>query len=754
MNRPVEDNRLGTDAAAGFKLEDAYYAIFRHKGKVVACFLAGIAAAVYFWASRPPLYRSDARMLVRYVRDAKSIDASPTTAQVTSPDSRGDHILNTEIEILTSYDLAAQVADLVGPERILAKMGGGTNRVAAAVEITKGLLVDVPRQSNGIRVAFRHPDPDVAQAVLRQVVDSYLRKHAEVHRALGVVDDFLNKQTDELRTRLSQTEEELRKVKSKVGVFSVEEAKKAITEQLSKIQQELLAAEAELAQRRTSLEQLRRTAGVVSTNAAGPAAPATNVAASAVEVAPDAEKVKHYRAVGTRLESLRNRELDLLSQYGEENVLIREVRGRIAETEKLKQQLEAETPRLAESPRTSAVVPVAGEPAAPAYNFELMASNAKALEAKIEVLKAYMEKVRGDALALDASESQISQLERKKALEEANYRYFAASLEQARIDEALGSGKLPNISVIQEATPPFKDPKGTLKLMGMALAGGLGGGLALALLLEMFVDRSIRKPGQIRSQLRLPLFLTVPTLHLNGHDATAARHRSAGSGEAADGSGQEVASVNGHSELDLYYEALRDRVVMYFQVNGLTHRPKLVGVTSCSHGAGVSTFATGLAASMSETGDGNVLLVDMNQRNGAAVHPFYRGRAVCTLDEALEMDKRGPAQVLENLYVVTSYTGQGQKVGLLPKKFANIVPKLQATDYDYIIFDLPPVNQTSATSKLAGLLDVTVMVLESEKSQQDAADRALALLAESKARVAAVLNKHRTYVPRRLQAEF
>jgi len=50
-------------------------------------------------------------------------------------------------------------------------------------------------------------------------------------------------------------------------------------------------------------------------------------------------------------------------------------------------------------------------------------------------------------------------------------------------------------------------------------------------------------------------------------------------------------------------------------------------------------------------------------------------------------------------------------------------------------------------------MDTVLLVLESEKTQSEAARRAAAMLAESKANVNAVLNKNRSYVPQRLQQE-
>ncbi len=81
------------------------------------------------------------------------------------------------------------------------------------------------------------------------------------------------------------------------------------------------------------------------------------------------------------------------------------------------------------------------------------------------------------------------------------------------------------------------------------------------------------------------------------------------------------------------------------------------------------------------------------------------------------------------------------------------MPKLKASDYDYIIFDMPPVSQISPTPKLAQFMDMVFMVVESEKTDRDVVKRATDLLAESKTNVGIVLNKSHNYVPRRLVQE-
>ena len=211
----------------------------------------------------------------------------------------------------------------------------------------------------------------------------------------------------------------------------------------------------------------------------------------------------------------------------------------------------------------------------------------------------------------------------------------------------------------------------------------------------------------------------------------------------------EIAPWDRSHSLRPYCEALRDRLLGYFEAKNLTHNPKLVALAGCSKGSGATTLAMGLAASLSETGDGNVLLVDMNQEQGAAQH-FYMGKPHCGLDEVLENGNRDHALVQENLYVVSANSNGSKLPRILPKRFASLLPKLKASDYDYIIFDMPPVSETSVTLRLAGFMDTMLLVVESEKTNRNAVTDAVSLLAEAKANASIVLNKTRSYIPARL----
>ena len=128
-------------------------------------------------------------------------------------------------------------------------------------------------------------------------------------------------------------------------------------------------------------------------------------------------------------------------------------------------------------------------------------------------------------------------------------------------------------------------------------------------------------------------------------------------------------------------------------------KPKLVGLTSCGAGAGVTTLAGGLAAALSKTGNGNVLLVTMNPEKGVA-HSFYNGKPGCGLAQVLEPSRRGEAQVQDNLYVASLEVEKRENASKVSRNgVTSLMPKIQGSDYDYIIFDMPPVTQVTAKAQ-------------------------------------------------------
>ncbi len=662
--------RRETQPPPGVKLGDILFALFKRKRTISLCAFAGIIVAAAFYFIYPPSYESEAKLLVRYVTERSAIDPVEAEKAGIASNSEADRVMGAEMEILTSWDLAMQVAQALGPKRLLAQprdmfsritgalrlerlmpAGASTAEATAAQSIASGLKVTSNKGSNIILVSYRNRNPEIATLVLQELLSRYFVKHLEVHRSADAFD-FVAQQTDQVRTRLNQTEDALKSLREKTGIASFKEGSAVLTAEAAKAQEQLNSAEADLAEQRALVNQN----------------------------ADNTSKIWGKKQPG-------------------------------------------------DNPKAKAA----------------------GTQAKIEALKSRLRNIQQRTKQLSELAPQIEDLERKKEMDETNYKYFAASLEKARIDEALDPTKMPNISAVQRPSPPILEARKRGKIAAALAVGGIGLGIALALLKGLILNETVARPLQLETQLHIPLMLSIP--YANGRFALPRNgsHVDPAAAVALRPRKSKLAPWESGHFIRPYCDAIRDRFGLYFELNHLTHKPKLIGVTSVSAQGGTSTLAAGLAASLSETNDGKVLLVDVNL-GPQDVHPFFRGKPAYPLKAALSPNGE-ISSAADNLYLATVGSPNAGPAQLGLKKFFDMMPNLKASDFDYIIFDMPPLSQTSPTWGMSAFMDKLLLVVEAEKNNREVIKRSYRKLESERNNMDVVVNKTRSYVPHWLDSE-
>src|SRR6266446_5321188 len=724
-------------------LTNILFAIFKWKRTILAFTLAGIvsAAAVFFFLPVP--YESDARLLVRYVLERSGYD--PVDAVSGTAATRGgsglttDGVIAAEVSILTSWDLSVQVAEALGPNRVLPN-SKAPSVMSAAAAINSGLSTTTAKGSNIIGVSYQNAKPEVATAVLNELVNRYFTKHLEVHRSAGAFD-FVSQQADQIRARLNQTEDALKALKAKAGVMSLADSTASIGAESSHLEDQLRLAESDLAEQLAKVKQIERGGGPVNLNE--PEKAKDNTPAPTNQLASNKD-LEEYQALVTNLAHLRETQLEMSAKYTAENPLVKMNQAHINDLENQKRNFEKKFPELA----------LAGARGAPGQ-LDLRVERARlaGMKSKVDDLRRQKSELQDRMKQLADIGPQITSLERSKDLEEQNYKYYSGTLQRARVDEALDPSKMPNISAIQRPSPPGRVTTTRDKIALGFAGGGLVLGLALALLFELVFSHSYKRRSEVELQLRSPVMLSIPYQGTNGRRRL---HLPWKNGQRAGKETPAKAKPNlapweVEHFIRPYSEAIRDRLGLYFELHGVTHKPKLVGVTGFGEGSGTSTLAAGVAAALSETGDGKVLLVDVNAANGE-VHPFFAGRPAAALTTAIK-PQAAITSAADNLYLATISRSGNKSTHLGLKKFFALIPNLKASDFDYIIFDMPPINQTSPTIGLAALMDKVLVVVEAEKTSRDVVKRGYRELVGARADVAVILNKTRSYGPNWLEGD-
>ncbi|HEX7260825.1 MAG TPA: cellulose synthase operon protein YhjQ/BcsQ, partial [Luteolibacter sp.] len=344
--------------------------------------------------------------------------------------------------------------------------------------------------------------------------------------------------------------------------------------------------------------------------------------------------------------------------------------------------------------------------------------------------------------------------------EEDKYRYFQSSLEKARLDETLDPNKIPNISVVQSPTPPEKsiDAEAMKLILGVA-SSGLVAGLALAFLIEMVIDRRVSSPVEIRTRLQLPLMMSIP--YIRSKDAIG-KLIGTGTDRGLPGysedirltpdsrnNGTPIVDRSGEHFITPYVAAIHDRIIFNFQINNITHKPKLVALTGLSQGAGTSTIAAGLAKAFADNGDRKVLLVNLDPET-LDVQEYHSNSLFKALEDSQSERFRGTSK---NLYFASASTRRNDRSShaLAPADLHRLMPQLVASEFDYIVFDMPPIGPTSPTLTMAGFMDKVLLVLDGNHTTREHLSWAYAELENAKADVSCVFNKARSHAPQWVQ---
>ena len=785
--KPAPTQRLGPHPRAaqkpssGFGIQDILFTLFKHKWKIVVLSLLGFVAAggIYYKASKSPSFETRAKLLVRYVQERSALDDYESRAEAAG--RRGSAVMGTEVEILQSADLMTEVAKEVRPEVILAgSEGEGTPGLgAAAARVAKGFDVAVSRGSNVIHLSYRHSDPEVAVDVLEELIKVYFMKHLEIHRATEAFQEVA-KQTDQARLRLQATDDELKELRSSANVVSVAESMIALEDRRKLVAATQLATEAELAAQETRVKRLEEALGLPPMQETEPAdveesadagesadaeeGTAEQEGSTEQELAEarrkSAEALAEYRDLAGQLEAFKSRRNQLLLTRPATDRQVRELERKIDVVEKRGLDLVELHPELSGQPTLK------GQPVGPegavGPNIDEERAQLLALRAKSEKLDEQMGRVLADYKKLSEVGGQIMSLEEQRKMEADKYATLEKRLAEARADGLLDPSNMPNISEIQRPSAPVRSLKdSTLKLVMGVAASGVIAGIGLAFLLEL-LDRRVSRPMEIQTRLQLPLMMSIP--YTRSKDGIAKLiGREPGLEFFGDAGDVILPPVPHHESAELakpegpdhfisrYAEAIRDRVMFNFEVNNITHKPKLVAVTGLSSGAGATTIAAGMAKAFAEEGRRKVLLVDLNPgSNGNGSNGFHRNPSD-SLVRALEISRSESFRKSpRSFYFASAQTrreGAGSRA-LAPMELHQLMPSLNASDFDYIIFDMPPVDPTSPTLAMAGFMDKVLLVLDAEKTTRESLQWGYSELEKGRADVSCIYNKARSHAPR------
>ena len=459
-------------------------------------------------------YDVSAKLLVKVGRE--NVDPPPTVrSNVVQIGLRPEEI-NSEIQILTSPDLMAQIVDGFPPEAFVSRLEPASGllgrlkyHVKSVVRIFKGWLedglialnlkkrlnerdkaivgllgsLDVMRQreSDVIGLSMRTPDPALGVTVLDKLIAFYLQRRLEVRQNSGV-KEFFDAWAREAR-------EQLQHIEGQIVAWKLQYTLSLPEKQASLLLEHIRALLAERALMLREIEAVSRQITVTK----------KQLQATPREIRGHRQETPNpsMQTLRDRVTQLRLEKTQLLSTYRPEFDRVQNLNTKIQRIEGLIEQ---------EETRQIASVTYDANPLSKLLEEQLYKDSIQleGVKAKATLLAEQQRRLESELQRLEEAHARLVEFEREQQIAKEKYVSILQRKQDADSAAALDRNRISSLNVLM---PPIAsiEPVAPRKLllMGVACVLGLGLGVALSLLLYYLDDR-VRDPAQLEATTGLP----------------------------------------------------------------------------------------------------------------------------------------------------------------------------------------------------------------------------------------------------------
>ena len=470
----------------------------RRKGTIFFVFLIVTAVVTIGALTAPPTYNAESSLMVRIGREYIYRPEIGRSEAARMPSL--SEMVNSEVEILSSHDLAEQVVEELGVELLYPDLLELEPDPMLAVEkavlrFRGSVTVRGVLESSVIKVGFEHTDPQVAADAVNLLVERFRDKHVEVFGE--VRSGFLEEQLNTRQAELTRAEDELANFKRDNGVYDLVEQRGLLLRRREDLETSLRTQDiqvAELQAKSGNLDGVPDATPVPANQIPEAKADLMTLHRELAAELRDLDLAPPDRSVeeaSLRLLDLQLQENDLTRNYSAENRKVEGVREDIGLVRSFLESTEKRATSLDSTRREALQQKIA---AVAAQIDHLARTQARIEIAALEIGRDRYARELADAdemiRHLDQQERKLRQLERALVSAESTVQTYLERVEEARIAEELDREKRINVRVIEKASRPLA-PSGLSRNMKIALGSfaGVLSGAAVAVFLELFRQR-------------------------------------------------------------------------------------------------------------------------------------------------------------------------------------------------------------------------------------------------------------------------
>lgn len=686
----IETKRYSED----FDLQ-SYWLVLKRRWLVVAGIFAATVGLVGLATSlQRPTYEASGRVLVQSNRTTSLTGVGEKVGTLESLKREGNP-LDTQAVVVQSYPILQRVIDTL---QLKDNKGKALSPEDLKLKVEPVVATDI------LKITYSDDDPkmsaDVVNEIMKAYIDYNLKSNQEEANKAG---RFIESQLPKAESDLQQASEALRQFQTSNQIVDLERESASAINSISVLQDQLNQAKSQLA-------DVRRQQNVVTQQVGGDTAQAIQIASLSQNPGVQ-EALSGLQQVQSRLAAER-------ATYTDRNPRIQTLTDQEA---KLNALLQA---RVSEAVGSNVQVNSPGRLQVGDIQRKLAESSATlqaqqlGLESKVATLSGLLTNYRSRMAVTPTLSKQQADLQRRLDLAQKAYENLTARLQDIQVARNQQVG---NARILQNAAVPIR-PVGKLRLILLASGAmiGLLLGVAAAFLVDM-VDRSLKTVKEAEAQYGYTLLGLVPKFETSDTPTIL-------SPSADDISPRVIAMTSPRSMIHEAYQMLQANL----KFMSLDKKVKTIVVTSAVPREGKSEVAANMAATMAQSGR-RVLLVDADMRNPTQHHLWGLVNSVGLSNVVVDQNELRQAvkPITSNLSILTAGVMPPNPLAILDSEAMTAFLDTVAKDYDYVLFDTPPLAGTADAAVLGKMADGVLVVVRPGVADSASVAAAKSLLSRS-----------------------
>lgn len=669
---------------------------------LVGIFGIAVTLGCLYAFSLKPSYKAEGSLMIKTNRSSSLTGLSEDIGRLEALNVN-DNPLETQVRVIGSNPVIEKTINSLN-------LKDSKGKLLSIPGLAKQLKIEGIKGTDVVQISYKGGNPELAAKIVNKVIDSYIELNIKANQNEALIaKEVLVTEVPKAEEIVRRAESKLRLFKEKNKVVVLGQEASAAVDTISKLGNQISQALAQLDGVKGRLEQLSSEAKIDSKQ---------GVIVSELTQAPGVQKV---------LAQLQETESQLAlerTRFSPEHPTITNLQEKVVALQSLLKE------RIGQFAGTAQITE--GSLQVGQLRQSLIADITRAqaervgLERQIATLLRQQEAYIKRANNLPKLEQTQRELERK--LQAAQTTYETLLKKRQEIDIAQNQ-KIPNARVISYSLTPEK-AEGPRKMLFIVGGGGIGLflGIIVAFGLDL-VDRSVKTVKEAKEVMKYSVLGVIPTQSRNGKDNPSIA-----------GLDRAIPKIIGR---DIPYFPLGN-AYQVLQVNLkflCSDKPlKSIVITSSVAKEGKSDVSANLAVTMAQAGR-RVLLVDADMRNPMQHHIWGLTNATglsnaiagqVSLDAAIQ-------EVMPNLEVLTSGILPPNPVAMLDsQRMATLISNF-GIDYDFIIFDTPPLSGIADAAVLSTLTDGILLVVRPGVVDLNSANSAKEFLTQSGQKVLGIV---------------